>query len=199
MQAVRHHRGHRVMTVAVRFHEQLPYARCRLGPHLHRSALRPRGQGMPSPRGRNLGHAVLGARPAADGLSRGRRLGRTPPIDLRRNATSRAGVTRPGPATLRIRGATNGVGVPWPAEHSRVCLGPSGREVGGELLSRRSRVETSPVGRLPATADPDHLFDQLPLVVGDLGQAHRLPGRRGRPIQPPQRVADHRAVGFPAP
>jgi hypothetical protein len=51
--------------------------------------------------------------PRADGLSRGRRLGRTPPIDLRRNATSRAGVTRPQPGQpLRIRGATNGVGVP---------------------------------------------------------------------------------------
>jgi hypothetical protein len=44
--------------------------------------------------------------PRADGLSRGRRLGRTPPIDLQRNATSLAGVTRPQPATLRIREAT---------------------------------------------------------------------------------------------
>jgi hypothetical protein len=51
--------------------------------------------------------------PRANGLSRGRRLGRTPPIDLRRNATSLAGVTRPSPASpFRIRGATNGVGVP---------------------------------------------------------------------------------------
>jgi hypothetical protein len=33
--------------------------------------------------------------PRADGLSRGRRVGRTPPIDLRRNVNSVAGVTRP--------------------------------------------------------------------------------------------------------
>jgi hypothetical protein len=35
------------------------------------------------------------------------------------------------------------VGVPWPAQPSSACLGPSGREVGGQLLSPRSRLQTS--------------------------------------------------------
>jgi hypothetical protein len=43
--------------------------------------------------------------PRADRLSRGRRLGRTPPIDLRRNATRLAGVTQPSPATPPDRGS----------------------------------------------------------------------------------------------
>lgn len=53
--------------------------------------------------------------PRADGLSRGRRLGRTPPIDLPRNATGLAGVTRPSPATPPGRGSDqlNQGHLPW--------------------------------------------------------------------------------------
>jgi hypothetical protein len=54
------------------------------------NALRPLGV---RPRGRSLGHALLGARPVGRWADRGRRVGRTPPIDLRRNANSGAGVT----------------------------------------------------------------------------------------------------------
>jgi hypothetical protein len=46
--------------------------------------------------------------PRADGLSRGRRLGRTPPIDLRKNASGRAGVTRPSPANPPDRRTEHG-------------------------------------------------------------------------------------------
>jgi hypothetical protein len=74
---------------------------------------RPRGRGMPSPGAALWATLCWEPGPRADGLSRGRRLGRTPPIGLRRNAISRPGVARPSPASpFRIRGATNGVGVP---------------------------------------------------------------------------------------
>jgi hypothetical protein len=43
---------------------------------------------------------------------------------------------------------------------------------------------------------PGFISTQLPFIIGDLGQAYRLPGHRGRPIQPPQRLGDRRAVAF---
>ena len=50
-------------TVAVGFHEQLPYARRRLD-RISIGCVAAPGAGDAFPRGRNLGHAVLGARPA---------------------------------------------------------------------------------------------------------------------------------------
>jgi hypothetical protein len=87
--------------------------RRRLGSHLHRGALRPRGQGMPSPRGRNLGHAVLGARPAGrwavPGAQARTHPAHRPPKERHQPGRRYAAPARP---TLRIRGVTNGVGVP---------------------------------------------------------------------------------------
>jgi hypothetical protein len=93
--------------------------RRRLGSHLHRGALRPREQGMPPPRGRNLGHAVLGARPAGrwavPGAQARTHPAHRPPKERHQPGRRYAAPARP---TLRIRGVTNGVGVPMAADHS---------------------------------------------------------------------------------
>jgi hypothetical protein len=62
--------------------------------HLHRRVLRPRGvNGSP---GAQLGHALLGARPAGRWAVPGaRRVGRTPPIDMQRNDRASTSVTDP--------------------------------------------------------------------------------------------------------
>jgi hypothetical protein len=100
--------------VAARFHQQLPYARRRMGPHLHRVRRGP-GAGDASPGAAIWAMLCWEPGPRADGLSRGRRLGRTPPIDLPRNATGLAGVTRPSPATPPGRGSDqlNQGHLPW--------------------------------------------------------------------------------------
>jgi hypothetical protein len=109
--------------------------------------------------------------PGANGLSRGRRLGRTPPIDLRRNATSLAGVTRPSPASpFRIRGATNGVGVPMARRTLQRAQGPSGHSVGRGIPASEGRRWRPPIGDISATADPDRLVNQLPFLIGGLGR-----------------------------
>lgn len=44
------------------------------------------------------------------------------------------------------------------------------RQVGGDVLARQVEGGDQPVGRIPATVDPDRPFDELPFVIGDLGQ-----------------------------
>jgi hypothetical protein len=103
------------------------------------------GAGDTFPRGRNLGHAVLGARPAGRwAVPEGAGEGRTPPIDLRTNANGVAGVTPPSPGEpLWILGATNGVRASMARRTlQRTPRRPSGREVGRELPGG-SKVETS--------------------------------------------------------
>jgi hypothetical protein len=60
-------------------------------------------------------------------------------------------------------------------------------------ISQRSR-SGGWVGRIPATVDPDRALDQPPLVLGRIGRVHGIPRRRGRLVEPPQRVGDRRPV-----
>jgi hypothetical protein len=86
--------------VAVGFHEQRRSATAPSGIASPSGCVAAPGAGGAFPPGPQSGPCCAGS-PArgADGLSRGRRLGRTPPIDLRRNEGSLAGVTLPSPAT----------------------------------------------------------------------------------------------------
>jgi hypothetical protein len=92
------HRGNFQRNVSNQWRHQ-PMADCRPGRRLHLSVLRPRGRRVP--RGRSLDCAGRSSARWADGLSRGCRQGRTPPIVLRSNADSVAGVTRPDRAAPR--------------------------------------------------------------------------------------------------
>jgi hypothetical protein len=123
--------------VAARFHEQLHYAR-RRPDRISIGCVAAPGAGDAFPGTAIWAMLCWEPGPRANGLSRGRRLGRTPPIDLQRNATGRPGVTRPSPDNpFRIRGATNGVGVPMARRTLQRAWGPSGVRLAGEFLPRK--------------------------------------------------------------
>jgi hypothetical protein len=121
------------------------------GVRLHLSVLRPRGD-VRSPGVVAWATLLLGARPAADRLSRERRVERTPPIDVRRNANSGASVTSKranapapgGPTAQGVRASdANGPGVvPSPCRPAGVTSMPLAKR-----SSRLRRLSTSSVGQ----------------------------------------------------
>jgi hypothetical protein len=63
-------------------------------------------------------------------------------------------------------------------------------------LPKRIKRRYQSVGRIPATVDAGRALDKPPLVVGRLNRVQRLPGRRGRLVELPERFGDCRAVLF---
>jgi hypothetical protein len=132
--------------------------------HRHLNALRPRGD---RPRGRSLGHACWSPARGSMGCPGGRRVGRTPPTDLSRNANHAGGVTggqanTPAPGGPEGRGVRSRAGAPrgtTPPNHrptkerqprwrrygrTRKHSGSEGRRAGVRALS--VRVETRSTG-----------------------------------------------------
>jgi hypothetical protein len=72
--------------------------------------------------------------------------------------------------------------------------GPSG--VTPTTRPRRIKRRHQPVGRIPATVHAGRTLDKPPLVVGRFDRIQRLPGRRGRLVEVPQRFGDRRAMLF---
>jgi hypothetical protein len=173
-------RGHGLRTVAVPSNQQLRWP-VSCGPPRQLRGAAPGARGWPPPGTATWAMLCWEPGPRADGLSRG--AGRThPPIDLRRNAASVAGVTRPNRRTPWIEQATKGVriSVARRARHSA----PSAfrRQSGWRGCTGQAGRGWRPAGRPPPSHGRSRLrvFDELPLVVGDLGQVHGLPGHRGR-------------------
>jgi hypothetical protein len=83
---------------------------------------------------------------------------------------------------------------------ARVALKERVRAVGAlrrsATLPGRIKRRDQPVGCIPATVDAGRALDKPPLVVGRLDWIQRLPGRRGRLVELPQRFGDRRAMLF---
>jgi hypothetical protein len=122
--------------------------------HLPLSALRPRGSAdppRPQPGPRFGGSPTRGA----DGLSRGRRVGRTRPSTYEGTPTAWPALRGSRRADAPGRGSDRGH--PYPMTHETLQRAPTGRQA----LRRRGcparQVEGAdqPVGRIPATVDTD--------------------------------------------
>jgi hypothetical protein len=156
--------------VAARFHEQLHYAR-RRPDRISIGCVAAPGAGDAFPRDRNLGHAVLGARPAGQWAVPGAQArthpAHRPPKERHRPArryAAQSGQPLPDPGSDQRRRRPHG------PPNTPARLGAFGRSVGRGIPASEGRRWRPPIGDISATANPDRLVSQLPFLIGGLGR-----------------------------